>query len=183
MGVGRVIVVVGPPNAGKGTQVGLLAKRLGAVHFSAGDLIRRENDPRIMAIHDRGELIASEDIQRLVGAAIKAVPLEQPVVFDGAKKLAEAEWLMDFLPQLGRRLNRVVSLVLDENEARRRSEARDGGRADDAAEVQGERWRLYRRDVTPAIDLYRRHNLLVEVDAAGTREQVAERVWRALERG
>lgn len=38
----KVVVLFGPPGAGKGTQAGLLASRLGAVHVSTGGLLRAQ---------------------------------------------------------------------------------------------------------------------------------------------
>ncbi len=177
---GLVIVMVGPPNAGKGTQVELLAEHLQAVHFSVGDLLRTENNPDIMGYLNEGGLVPSDHIRELLLQAISNVPLEQPIVFDGAKKLAEAQWLVDFLPTVGRRLERVISLVLDEAEARKRSAKRASGRPDDAPELQGKRWRMYHEGVVPALDFYRSRGLLVEVDALGSVDEVAERVWQVL---
>jgi adenylate kinase family enzyme len=104
------------------------------------------------------------------------------IVFDGAKKLAEAKWLLDFLPSIGRRLDHVISLVITEEESRRRSALRSAlhGRPDDADDVQAVRWEKYYEEVLPALELYRSRNLLIEVSAMGTKEEVAGRVREAL---
>ncbi len=175
---GRVIVVVGPPNSGKGTQTRMLAEHFGAVYFSVGDLIRTENDPRIMAVHDSGALISSDDVRRLLKTKLESIPVEQTIVFDGAKKLEEARWLVDVLPGMGRYLERVVLLHISEQESRNRSS--DRGRADDAHHLQDERWRFYYKDVVPAIKFYSELGVLLEVDAEGTTQEVADRVWEAL---
>jgi adenylate kinase len=177
-----VVVVVGPPNAGKGTQVSLLAERLEAAHFSVGDLLREENKAHIMDTINTGALAPSDHIRQLLKEAIEAVPKDQIIVFDGAKKLAEAKWLLEFLPSIGRRLDHVVSLKVSEGEARRRSAKRSAllGRPDDAAHTQDVRWQHYTEDVLPALELYRSKNLLLEVDAVGTPDEVVRRVAAAL---
>ena len=39
---GKVVVVAGPPCAGKGTQCGKMVEKYGYVHLSAGALLRAE---------------------------------------------------------------------------------------------------------------------------------------------
>jgi adenylate kinase len=62
-GLGRVIVLLGAPGAGKGTQAHLLARRLGLAHVATGDLFReavRQGTPLGLTAKgymDRGELV------------------------------------------------------------------------------------------------------------------------------
>jgi adenylate kinase len=177
-----VVIVVGPPNAGKGTQSALLAERLGAVHFSTGDLLRAENQPDVMDKVNGGALAPSDYIRGLIKHAIERVDLSTPIVLDGAKKLAEAQWLVDYLPSAGRHVDHVISLKITENESRRRSAKRADthGRPDDAQHVQDVRWEHYKQDVLPTLEFYRGQGLLLEVDALGTRDDVADRVVQAL---
>jgi adenylate kinase len=175
-------VVVGPPNAGKGTQVKLLGEHLKAVHFSVGDLLRAEAKSHILVHMNSGALAPSDHVRQLLQTAIEEVPTDKMIVFDGAKKLAEAQWLLEYLPSIGRRLDHVISLVITEEESRRRSARRSEllGRPDDAHHIQDVRWEKYYMDVQPALDLYRSRNLLIEVPALGTPEEVATRVREAL---
>lgn len=177
---GKVIILMGPPNAGKDTQAHRLAQRMEGVHIGSGDLLRREADPRIMAIMARGELVSSEDFQRLIGQAIRKVPAPQAIILAGiAKKPEEARWIVEYLPTLGRRVDKVILLGITQEEAVRRSAVRPGERADDSPHVQELRWQRYFEMTRQSLEYFRGLGLLVEVDAEGARNDVADRVDEA----
>jgi adenylate kinase len=174
-----VVLVLGPPGAGKGTQAAILAERLGAVHLSSGQMLRDSRDPAIVSLLARGELARTEDFLRVVGAALEAIPADRPVVLDGVgRMLPEAEWLLAQLERMGRSLPRVVYLDVGADDARQRALAR--GRADDDPEAQVLRWRRFQEETLPVVDLYRARGLLIEVDGGGTIDDVASRVKEAL---
>lgn len=177
---GAVYVVMGPPNAGKGTQTRLLGEHLGAVFFSTGELLRKEKNPIMVAIMKAGDLVPEDHIRGMIAEELNKVPIDKPIVVDGAKMLPEAKWLVDFLPTLGRKLVKVIFIRLSEDESRARSRARDHGRDDDAEHVQDVRWQRFREDVVPTVEFYRSLGLLVEVGGLGTREQVAHEIQRVL---
>lgn len=64
----KVVVLLGPPGVGKGTQAGLLAERLGAVHVSTGALLREEiatGSPLGKSVEStihRGDLVSDDDL-------------------------------------------------------------------------------------------------------------------------
>ncbi len=174
---GQVIIIMGPPNAGKDTQAHRLAMYMSGVHIGSGDLLRREANPRIMEVMAKGELVSSEDFQRLIGMAIEQVPSIKPIVLAGiAKKPEEARWIVEFLPTIGRRIDKVILLSITMDEAKRRSEVRPGERADDSPHVQELRWQRYFEMTKQSLAYFRDLGLLVEVEAQGSRSDVADRV-------
>jgi adenylate kinase len=64
--IGRVVVLLGAPGAGKGTQAAILSERLGLAHVATGDLFRaavRDQTPlgvTAKGYMDRGELVPDQ---------------------------------------------------------------------------------------------------------------------------
>jgi adenylate kinase len=177
-----VVLIIGPPGAGKGTQSVRLAERLGAAHLSSGQILRDTRDPAITSRLARGELALTDDFLRVVGEVLEAVPAYQPIVLDAVgRMLPEAEWLLATLDRLGRPLQRVIHLQLDEVEALER--ARRRGRADDEPGAQALRWQRFREETLPVLELYRGRGVVTEVDGSGSVDDVADRVARVLQLG
>ena len=175
-----VWLVIGPPASGKGTQSGLLARRLGAAHLSSGQALRETRNPAILARLASGDLARTEDFLEVVGEALAAVPPDQNIVLDAVgRMLPEAEWLLETLERLGRVLQRVVYIDVDRVESRRRAEER--GRADDDPAAQPLRWQRFAEETIPVLDLYRARGLVTEVNGTGTIDDVAQRIEAALE--
>lgn len=177
--MGDVIVFMGPPGAGKGTQADILARKLGGVHLSTGDILRASKESKLLDMMERGELVDSKDLIRVTQSALEAVPLDQPIIFDGgSRKLPEAEHWMENLPKMKRRLKAVIFLNVHEEESVQRNLLR--GRNDDTREAMTVRFVAYRKDTEPVFDYYRKLGLLKEVDGIGTIEEVARRVEAVL---
>lgn len=74
----QVVVLVGPPGCGKGTQAPKIAKRFRLKHLSTGDLLRAEVKSgstlgiELHAIMQRGELVSDSIIVELVRKVIVA---------------------------------------------------------------------------------------------------------------
>ncbi len=178
--MGPVIILMGPPGAGKGTQSDILAKRIGGVHLSSGDLLRSTRDERLRHIMVTGGLVPSEDVCRLVGEAIKEVPSDKPIVLDAFTRMKpEAEWLQDYLLKVNRKLKKVILLDVGIDEAVNRNSLRK--REDDDIEAQKKRWRLYSQETGPVFDYYRNLGILTEIDGVGSVEEVSKRIEAALE--
>ena len=174
-----VVLILGPPAAGKGTQSQLLADHLGGAHVSSGQALRDSHDPVIAARLASGELARTEDFLRVVEEAITRVPATTAIVLDGVgRMLPEAEWLTKTLERLDRRLQRVIYLTIDDDEARRRAVAR--GRPDDDPTAQPLRWKRFQEETVPVVEFYRRRGVLTEVDGSGSVEDVAARIRGAV---
>jgi adenylate kinase len=131
VGEGLVVILLGPPGVGKGTQGLLLAEGAGFHHVSTGDLLRKhrkegtELGRRAQAYMDRGELVPDELILDMVRGVLASLPRGEGVVFDGFPRTdVQAERLGPVLSELGRRVGLVVVLEADEEVIVRRLSGR-----------------------------------------------------------
>jgi adenylate kinase len=116
-----VIILFGPPGAGKGTQGDLLAASAGLRKLSTGDLIRdamRAGTPlgvEARRYYDAGELVPDDLIVGLVKQTILAEPAGGGFILDGfPRTIAQARALDVMLAEVGKPLRSV--LVLDVND-------------------------------------------------------------------
>lgn len=174
-----LIIFMGAPGAGKGTQSELLAQSTGWKHISTGELVRSSDDPALLQVANRGELIDSASMQRLLIQAFKRTNPDQPVVLDGFPRLTdEQQWLDNSLPDLGRQITKVIFISVDEAESHKRLLKR--GRDDDMPEALNERWQEFSEDTLPVVEEYRKRGLVHEIDGLGTPEAVSDRIEAVL---
>jgi len=110
-----VIILLGPPGVGKGTQGVLLSEALGWERLVTGDLLRAarregtELGERAREYMDRGDLVPDEIIIGLVGERLRGLEPGQSVLFDGfPRTLPQAKALGAALPEVGRAVDGVV---------------------------------------------------------------------------
>jgi adenylate kinase len=181
--VAPVIVIYGPPGSGKTVQAQRLAGDLGYKWLSSGEMLRESGEPAILARIGRGELALSEDVNRLMQLAIEKLPQDKGLVLDGfPRMMAEIDWMMDYLPSVGRQVTAAVTLDVPVTETHRRlhQRAQDLGRHDDTDESIDRRWRRYNERMVSIWAYFKDKNLLVIVDGTGTVDEVAERVKAAV---
>ncbi|HET9947420.1 MAG TPA: adenylate kinase [Longimicrobiales bacterium] len=110
-----VLILLGPPGVGKGTQAVRLADEMDAAHVSTGDLLRAarregtELGKRAQAYMDAGELVPDALILDLVRDHLAGVDPDKHVLFDGfPRTTAQATGLDEVLGALDRRVDLVV---------------------------------------------------------------------------
>lgn len=99
-------IFLGPPGSGKGTQAKLLAEKLGAFYFGAGDLMRKEAKSgteygkKFQAIWDEGKglLVPEEISDGFLENKLKEIQGKQ-VIFDGyPRTMEQAQMLEKYFP-------------------------------------------------------------------------------------
>ncbi|MDT8340752.1 MAG: adenylate kinase [Longimicrobiales bacterium] len=114
---GMIVVLLGPPGVGKGTQGARLCESLGLRHVATGDLLRaarREGTAlgrEAQEYMDRGALVPDEVIVRMVEEVLAGLKPGRGVVLDGfPRTVPQARSLQRMLAGLGRRVDRVLLL-------------------------------------------------------------------------
>jgi adenylate kinase len=178
-----VILLLGAPGAGKGTQARFLAEALGIPHVASGDLLRLQ---RAQATDlgraagqymDRGELVPDRLVIDMIVDRVRQPDAAHGVLLDGfPRTVAQAHALAELLHAAGNELDAVVALEVPEEVLVKRLLSR--GRADDTEDVIRRRLEVYHAETAPLIEHYR--DQLVTVDAVGEIEEITERVLDVL---
>ena len=185
-----LIVFIGPPGAGKGTQSRRLLEYLQIPHLSTGELLRaaKQNSPlgRLAAQYmDRGQLVPDPIVLSLVGEELDKPAFSRGCMFDGfPRTIQQAKSLDDSLRQRGTPLSMVIELKADENElvSRMLRRAAMEKRADDTPETIGRRMEVYHRQTEPLLEYYRKQGLLTSIDAMGSPDDVFNMIRDAVDR-
>lgn len=126
-----VVVLLGPPGSGKGTQAKRLVEVLGTPHVSSGDLFRhhlsRETELGLLAksYMEQGGLVPDDVTVKMVIERISRPDCEEGVVLDGfPRTLTQAEALDRALEKNGQEVTIVPLIDVSDDEVLRRLTAR-----------------------------------------------------------
>lgn len=190
-----IIILLGVPGCGKGTQATRLAIDFGLVSLSTGELLRelRTHDDldtetkEALAQMDRGELVSDTFIYNLVFKKILAiVESGKGVILDGAiRTLAQAKAYQEFFEREGL-LDRVIVIEIAISDAVSRErllgralEHLGHERADDAPEIIEKRIEKQgNAQVAPIVDYYKEKALLHVLDGTADRDTVYATIVR-----
>lgn len=118
-----ILVLFGPPGAGKGTQAAFLCDELGVPQVATGDIFRKhlkegtELGSLARSYMDKGQLVPDEVVWDLVEDRLSEDDCSGGVLLDGfPRSVKQAELLVDWASRVGRKVNSVVALeVADQN--------------------------------------------------------------------
>lgn len=122
-----VLILLGPPGSGKGTQARKLAERFDFVQLSTGQLLRdavaegTATGLAVKEIMEAGGLVGDDIVTSVLRDRLAAGNLGRGVILDGFPRTeAQAIVLDDILAEAGLKLNAAVSLDVDDAEMVRR---------------------------------------------------------------
>lgn len=180
-----LIIFIGPPGSGKGTQAERICTRLDIAHLSTGDMLRAaieaetELGSQAAAYMQRGELVPDQLVVEMVGESLGRANSSSGCLLDGfPRSLPQAEALDGLLQREGKQLSQVIELDVPDEELVQRLLARK--RPDDTSETIQNRLQVYQQQTRPLLDYYQQRGLLESVRGSGTMEEVEERIQAVL---
>jgi adenylate kinase len=116
-----IVILLGPPGAGKGTQAELLATRRGLIQLSTGNMLRAavaagtEIGAKAKPIMEKGLLVPDEIVVGSVAERLAQPDCKSGVIFDGfPRTLAQASALDEVLKKKRAKLDFVIELKVDD---------------------------------------------------------------------
>ena len=113
----RVIVMFGPPGAGKGTQAERLQKDFGFIHISTGDILREAVEKgtavglKAREYMEKGELVPDGVMIPIVRDKLDELSGAPGFMFDGfPRTIPQAEMLDEVLDEMGTAVECVIYL-------------------------------------------------------------------------
>jgi len=211
------LILLGPPGSGKGTQAQIIADRYHIPQISTGDMLRaavKEGTPlgkRAKAFMDQGQLVPDEVVIGIVDERLRASDCNCGFILDGfPRTISQAEALQSILARIGKTIDHVINIEVDQEELVRRltgrrtckncgamfhvfsQPSRQEGvcdrcgatlyqREDDKEETIRVRLKEYERQTAPLIEYYSRKSSLRSIQGMGGKDQIFQQISRQLD--
>jgi adenylate kinase len=120
-----LLVLLGAPGAGKGTQADVLAEKVGVAHVSSGDLLRKhradktELGTQAQSYMDKGDLVPDDLVIKMVLGRLADETGGAGVVLDGFPRTEPQAGALDAALE-GKGIDRVLYVKVPEDELVRR---------------------------------------------------------------
>jgi adenylate kinase len=186
------LVLSGPPGSGKGTQGNMLGRKFNLYYISTGSLLRKEVKAdteigrKVKDFIDVGDLVPDEIVIQLIEREMKLNNQAGGFIFKGFPRTVLQSYILDGLL---RKMNMNVSCVIELSAPTlemikrldRRSRSDRARPYDMSTELIIHRLEEYETKTTRVMDLYKKQNKHMVINAMGNNDDIFERLSLAVE--
>ena len=180
-----IIILLGPPGSGKGTQANFIQNKLSIPHLSTGDILRQSVKNKtelgniVKNVMAKGELVSDELVLQIIKERISQNDCDKGFILDGyPRNIAQAESLKEVLKDVNRNIDRIIFLDVDfkvlQSRIETRSKENNGEiRTDDTSEVLIKRLDEYKLQTAPLAEYYSRDKKFKKINGMNTISDVS----------
>ena len=181
-----IIILLGPPGAGKGTQATFIKDEFNIAHISTGDMLREavKNETALgitaKEIMARGDYVPDNLLLEIIKERISENDCDNGFILDGyPRNEIQAESLDLILNESGMSIDSVIQIdvdfsILEKRIEGRAQESNDEIREDDNLQVMKKRLQVYVDQTEPLISYYSNHKSFIVINGMNDISKVSE---------
>ena len=181
----HLVVFLGPPGAGKGTQAIKIASDFNLAHISTGDMLREEIKKnsdigkKIVANMNEGKFVNDEIVNSLIEKLVYDPQKKNKLIFDGyPRSLSQAKYLDLLLDKSNQKIDHIFFLNVNKDTIIKRIEKRKilENRSDDSMNTIIKRYDTYMKTTRPVLDYYSRNLNFLELEGTLEIEEITRKI-------
>ena len=190
-----IVILLGPPGSGKGTQANFIQNKLSIPHLSTGDILRQsvKNETnlgnKVKNIMAKGKLVSDDLVLNVIKERVSQSDCDQGFILDGyPRNITQAESLNILLKDINRNIDRILFLDVDFAALQSRIELRskennEEKRADDTSEALVKRLYEYTSQTAPLSEYYSNDKKFKKINGMKSISEVSLDIENFLDNG
>ena len=189
-----ILMLLGPPGSGKGTQAGFIKNKLDVPHLSTGDILRKsvkdatDLGKMVDEIMGKGKLVPDSLVLDVIRERILEEDCKKGFILDGyPRNLAQADSLKFVLEEINMKIDQIIFLDVDfdvlQSRIENRAKENNGEiRVDDTSEVLIRRLDEYKNQTAPLENYYSNYKNFNKINGMISISEVSMEIEKLLDK-
>ncbi len=185
-----ILIIMGPPYSGKGTQCEILKDKLSYKHISTGDRCRYEKEQKteigiIMSrFEEKGDLVPDKIMKDLFSKILDENINNNGIILDGyPRTINQVNDLIDLVDSKQLSISKVLNIELPKEELLKRAakRAKSSNRLDDKnPDTHIKRILVFEQSTLPAVKYLSNHVMVTNINGMGSIDEITRKINSSL---